>query len=367
MRKYLMIFTVILLLIITTLQVLAQTSAFHQNDQVVIKSGISYAWLRERPTSDCACVVYTINSPKRVLRILDTSPVSDGTQNWWHVTTITRPIKEGWLEENALRLLKQAPIATSTLSLTPQARQFKTNAVQIRDGISFIWIRNAPSSTAAILQTIKFSRPTSQNQCLTLATVGPVVRWDGQQWWRAITPSSPGRTDIQAGWVEENSLVDCNLQSVTVTTVNPGITPSPSSEVTPLPPTSTYAAYQPFQNGMMIWRQDTQVVYVLVINGGPSQFAVSQYAGLPEPTDVAPASYYTPVNAFGKVWNGINYGEKRFGDRLGWAIAQEQGYTASISGYVVASAAKPNTVTDITLPDGRTVEIETAFPSWHFK
>ena len=365
MRKYFVMFLVSLILISSFVETAAQSVTFHQNDQVVIKSGIAYVWLRSSPSSDCACVEYVVTSSKRLMRIMDTEPTSDGTENWWHVSTITRPIKQGWVEEKSLTLLKPAPKPTVTPNGTEQPRQFLTSAVQIREGVPFIWIRSSPSSAASILQTVKFSHPTNQSQCLTIATIGPVVRWDGHQWWRELIPSTPANLDIKSGWVEENSLVDCNL-GTTAPTVTIAPTLSSSSFITPLPSVSTYAAYQSYENGIMIWRQDNQTVYVLSNNGSFVAYLVNDYAGLVAPTDVPPAGRYTPVNAFGKVWNGALFRDTSVRDTMGWATAPERGYTAAISGYSNGCYAKCNIQTTISLPDGHTAELSTAFFTWKF-
>ena len=365
MPKYTLLLTMVFVLVSTLLPTTAQSAIFHQNDQVVIKSGISFVWLRNQPTSNCACVEYEITSPKRVLRVLDAKPTSDGMQNWWHVSTITRPIKQGWVEEKSLTLLKPAPTVTTTPNRTQLARQFLTNAVKIRAGIPFIWIRNAPSSTAAILQTVKFSAPIDSSQCLTLETVGTVLRWNGQQWWRTLIPSVGARSDIKAGWVEENSLVDCNPNApVSTATVTPSL--SSSSFITPFPPVSTYAAYQPYENGIMIWRQDDQSVYVLSNKGSFVVYTVNDYSSLASPTDVPTAGRYTPVNAFGKVWNGEQFRDTSVRDVMGWATAPELGYTAAISAYSNGCLGKCDINTKISLPNGRTAELSTAFYTWKF-
>lgn len=362
MRKYLMILVALLALSISTFQLFAQTTVFHQNDQVVIKKGISYAWIRDTPTSDCACVVVAISSSKQILRILDSIPVSDGIQNWWHVTTTAGTIKQGWIEEQSLTLFKAAPSATATLSLTQQPGQFSSAAVQIREGISFIWIRSQPSSASAIVSTIDFFRPTTNSQCLTLV-VGPrTAKWDGQQWWRYINSLS----DSISGWVEEKSLVDCKPTTSSSLVTQPTVSPSDSGNATPLPSTSTKAAYEPFERGIMLWRQDTQVVYVFMNGSGYTIFPLDSYNGLPSPIDIPPSGRYTPVNGFGKVWNGQNYFGTLIRDNIGWATAPEQGYTGQLSAYVVASAAKPNTRTTMTLPDGRSVSFDSAFNSWSY-
>ncbi len=362
MRKYMTLLFVLFVLISTLVPTTAQNTTFHQNDQVAIKSGISFVWLRNQPTSSCACVEYEITSSKRVLRILDSKPTSDGVQNWWHVSTITRPIKQGWVEEKSLTLLKAAPTATATPD-AQHARQFLTNAVKIREGVPFIWIRISPSSNAAIVQTVKFSVPIDSSQCLTLGTAGPISRWDGQQWWRVLIPSVGGRSNIKAGWVEENSLVDCN-PAVSIVTVTPLL--SASSFITQLPSVSTYAAYQPYENGIMLWRQDDQSVYVLSNIGSFVAYSINDYAGLAAPTDVATKERYTPVNAFGKVWNGAQFRDMSVRDTMGWATAPERGYTAAMSAFSNGCYAKCNVQTTISLPDGHTVELSTAFFTWKY-
>jgi hypothetical protein len=236
--------------------------------------------------------------------------------------------------------------------------------------VPFIWIRSLPSSTGAILQTVKFSTPTNQSQCLTLATVGPVVRWDGHQWWRALIPSTVARTDIQSGWVEENSLVDCDPDLSAPTSAATGTAGSPSATpsdgVTLTPPTSTQAAYEPFERGFMIWRQDNQTIYALINGAGFSLYQYDSYISLPSPTDIAPAGRYTPINGFGKVWNGEVYFGALIRDKVGWATAPEQAYTAQVSSYNVASVAKPDSHTIISLPNGRTVDMGSAFGSWSY-
>ena len=364
MREYALKLLVVFILLLNVLQTTAQVITFHQNDQVVIKSGISFVWLRNQPTSNCACVEYEITSSKRVLRILDAKPTSDGVQNWWHVATVTRPIKQGWVEEKSLTLLKAAPTATA-IPDAQHAHQFLTNAVQIRKGVPLIWIRSSPSPTASIVQTVKFSVPLESSQCLTLGTAGPVSRWDGQQWWRAIIASIAAKSDTKAGWVEENSLVDCSPNgSASIATITPPL--SASSFITQLPSVSTYAAYQPYENGIMIWRQDDQTVYVLSSMGSFVAYSINDYASLATPTDVPAKGRYTPVNAFGKVWNGAQFRDRSVRDTMGWATAAEQGYTAAISAFSNGCYAKCNIQTTISLPDGHTVELSTAFFTWKY-
>lgn len=125
---------------------------------------------------------------------------------------------------------------------------------------------------------------------------------------------------------------------------------------TPLPPTpvvpagiSTYAAYQNYDNGFMIWRQDTGDV-IAFINGG----AFYEYTGayintLPENPVSAPTpgGRLRPVNAFGRVWGNVLYPT----GLIGWATDFESGYTLQIT-------FTPDGRRIFSLPNGRTVTIQ---------
>jgi hypothetical protein len=88
------------------------------------------------------------------------------------------------------------------------------------------------------------------------------------------------------------------------------------------------AARQPFEYGLMLWRNDVNLIYGL----GPDQrwFFTGDTWRDGDPSDdpaiVPPNSLYQPVRGFGKVWR------ERPGVReaLGWATAQEAAFTAVI-------------------------------------
>lgn len=92
---------------------------------------------------------------------------------------------------------------------------------------------------------------------------------------------------------------------------------------------STYAAYQPFEGGMMLWFEDSGVVWTLS-NLGMSlgTFQEIGYGSMPDNpvSDQPPSGLIKPVNAFGRVWG--NFPAIRA--QLGWATGPEQGYTATL-------------------------------------
>lgn len=122
-------------------------------------------------------------------------------------------------------------------------------------------------------------------------------------------------------------------------------TPTPSFHAV-----STYAAYQVFDNGFMIWRQDTGEVYVFVNNAGAYFFYDGAYVNsLPENPVSAPTpgGHIRPVNAFGRVWGNIFYAS----GVIGWPIAYEQGFTMQVTDNADGSRR-------LNLPDGRTILIQ---------
>ena len=111
---------------------------------------------------------------------------------------------------------------------------------------------------------------------------------------------------------------------------------------------TSYAAYQSYQRGFMIWRADNESVYVFYANDGSSGgsysvFPINAYRYLPDNpfADSAPAGLVRPINAFGRVW-GHNQTVR---NGLGWAVETERGFNTTI----VMTGLVPQTM---TLPDG---------------
>jgi hypothetical protein len=90
----------------------------------------------------------------------------------------------------------------------------------------------------------------------------------------------------------------------------------------------TPAAWQPFENGLMLWRGDSNLIYG--VGPGEAWFITGDrwLEGDPsdDPTINVPSGYYQPVRGFGKVWR------EREGVRaaLGWDLAEETGFVAII-------------------------------------
>jgi hypothetical protein len=88
-------------------------------------------------------------------------------------------------------------------------------------------------------------------------------------------------------------------------------------------------AYQPFQNGAMLWISRTtfinqQLIYVFFDDGTLQQFTDTWTEGQPSNAGLTPPSgLYEPQRGFGKVWREGTGARVR--ERLGWATATEKG------------------------------------------
>lgn len=111
-------------------------------------------------------------------------------------------------------------------------------------------------------------------------------------------------------------------------------------------------AWQPFQNGLMIWLSGD--IYVLYANGNYEYHADTFNAALDPETlpDVAPLGLVAPVRGFAKVW--ANQPTVRAG--LGWGTAPETGATARTlafqNGLMVAFDGRADT---LVLVGGRVI------------
>ncbi len=98
-------------------------------------------------------------------------------------------------------------------------------------------------------------------------------------------------------------------------------------------PSSVASAYQPFQNGVMIWVASLGVlpqsaIYALYNNGTYQRFNDTWQEGVDPVSGGAqpPAGLVEPVRGFGKVWRE-NSGVR---DALGWGTAGEAGGSAQV-------------------------------------
>jgi hypothetical protein len=116
---------------------------------------------------------------------------------------------------------------------------------------------------------------------------------------------------------------------------------------------TTLAVYQPFEHGLMIWREDTGEIWVLVESSWQAGwFAEASYADLPDNpvADTPPSGLLSPTNGFGRIWG--NHPSFRY--QLGWATEPEVSYTAEFAPAPPTAGGLPQ-LFRVNLPDGRFV------------
>jgi hypothetical protein len=97
---------------------------------------------------------------------------------------------------------------------------------------------------------------------------------------------------------------------------------------------NTWAVWQPFQHGLMLWTQEGGHTFVLLDDGSlfkPYQEVFDRgnpYLSNPNPALTPPPDLYQPVLGFAKFWQGLVPGHAWVREQLGWATAKEIGYSA---------------------------------------
>ncbi len=114
-----------------------------------------------------------------------------------------------------------------------------------------------------------------------------------------------------------------------------------------------FAAWQPFEGGVMLWFADTEEIYVLVNEGRRVQVYSDPETAQPPAALTPPANRVVPVSGFGEIWQMLGGADSS----LGWALADEIGFDSarqpagqrSFTTYIQGPGA---TVYAVTLPPG---------------
>jgi hypothetical protein len=96
------------------------------------------------------------------------------------------------------------------------------------------------------------------------------------------------------------------------------------------PAVETGAATQPFENGRMLWREDTRQIYVLPDVDEWSLHEDTWASHQAEPDIDPPRGLYAPVRGFGRLWREQFNGPE---SAIGWATAPEEGTVLLIQGF----------------------------------
>jgi hypothetical protein len=92
------------------------------------------------------------------------------------------------------------------------------------------------------------------------------------------------------------------------------------------PAQAVFAAWQPFEGGVMLWFSDTSEIWVLTnVDQRVQIFADTYVEGDPNSDASAPDDRHTPERGFGKVWESLGGPDSA----LGWALSSETGFDSA--------------------------------------
>jgi hypothetical protein len=97
---------------------------------------------------------------------------------------------------------------------------------------------------------------------------------------------------------------------------------------------NSWLAWQSFERGVMVWKQNGGLTYVLVDDGSlfKPYAVVADLQGLPlpepDPSLTPPEGLYQPERGFALFWRGLAPGSEWVRAALGWATAPEAAYSA---------------------------------------
>jgi hypothetical protein len=129
----------------------------------------------------------------------------------------------------------------------------------------------------------------------------------------------------------------------------------------PLTQDTTWAAYEPFEWGHMVWRSDTLQIHVLHADGSYETYEDTWHEGDPvEIPGSPPPGRYAPVRGFGNLYAS----QPDLRERLGWATAPEEGYTLRVETIPGGSGRYPATSVYFTLPNSDKVNLYPFTSTW---
>lgn len=139
--------------------------------------------------------------------------------------------------------------------------------------------------------------------------------------------------------------------------------PNAPAECPSGPPQVSFAAYQPFEHGHMIWIQARDEIFVLFEDGSVHRWRVFVdlfEEGMPEsdPALTPPPGRFQPVRGFGLLWRS----DPEVQTRLGWALRPEQGFTTRVQG----TARERYNALFIQAPDGGIWRLDPEGYGWSY-
>ena len=142
----------------------------------------------------------------------------------------------------------------------------------------------------------------------------------------------------------------------------------------PFPAQVVRASYQPFEHGYLIWRGDTQEIFVLLANEAyASGWSLHPTIDLRPTLTLAPPELYEPSERFAGLW-ASDWGKTptALSEILGWATEPEQAYDMTMQFTWGNGGSVPSAVLLLSFPDQHVVSLialdganSTSGPAWY--
>ncbi len=142
--------------------------------------------------------------------------------------------------------------------------------------------------------------------------------------------------------------------TLAVTCSQPPLVPNEGQYPCPQDPAqSVFAAWQPFQGGIMMWFFDRDEIWVMLNEDNRLIILEDTYEeGAEELDDEAPENFFTPTRGFGQAWNRLGRAE----GLLGWGLQDSIGFDSA------RQAAGPRSFTTYIQGPGESVYAITYIP-----
>lgn len=274
---------------------------------------------------------------------------------WWQVQSTQRALT-GWVEEYTfntprshyynLELDPATPAPTAPPSSGPTVLNFSATPDSIERGgtVTLTWQVTGVTS-------VTITRMSEDGVAYIDVVGGGPLAPQG-----TISYQVP---DYYVGQVPFTLTTDTGIWQALTVNIRCAIA-DPLTAECPISQTTVDAAYQPFENGLMLWRADSDTIYVLYTPTRRFEtYPDTWVEGQANPvTDAPPAGYSKPERGFGWVW-GSNPAVRA---GLGWALAQETAYRMTVEQHSGAWNEPPRLM--FTLPDG-TVLVGVPYQYWN--
>ncbi len=253
-----------------------------------------------------------------------------------------------WLPENLMGIEVAFPVDDTDPTVdTATITNFRANAevVTNREGVTFTW---AAEGSAAYLYpcnpdaSFDCPRPFNAMQVPTAHTVTI----------RGFQYAVPVRYRLEVVDGDASVTQDISVRVVcSQIWLAPVVNPERCADA---PSQPVFAAWQPFEGGVMLWFSDSRQILVLHNDGQRAQVFADPYTtSQTEPTVTPPDNRVAPVRGFGLVWRELGGAE----GNLGWALVDEIGFdsarqSAGLQSYTTYIQGPGATVYAVTIIPG---------------